>query len=104
TGTCLISMIRVVVKQHHVLHSSESSEGNGVLEGAMPPTDVLGIFRAAILGIMDQQVGLSSQVVSRRPCRTHGKLWHSESRFMISDIGQRRISRRNPIAHSRTGV
>src|SRR5262245_58989390 len=70
----------------------------------MPPTDVLGIFRAAILSIMDQQICLSSQVVPGRPCSTHGKLWHSESRFMISDIGQRSISRRNPIAHSRTGV
>src|SRR5215475_15598911 len=70
----------------------------------MPPTDVLGIFLAAILGIMDQQVCLSSQVVPGRPGPTRGKLWHSESRFMISDIGQRGISRRNPITYSRPGV
>src|SRR5713101_4979356 len=70
TVNVLIRVRWVVVKQYHVFHCSQGSEGDGVLEGAMPPTDALGIFLATVLGIMDQQVRASSKGVPGCPLPT----------------------------------
>ncbi len=51
-----ISMGRIMVEWHELLDVRQRREGQSMRKRAMPPANMAGIFLAAVLRIMDEQI------------------------------------------------
>src|SRR5262249_55046046 len=65
------------------------SEGKGVVDGTVPPADVIRILLPRVLRVVEKQVDASDQIGPRGPVRLEGESAYPKGRLVIGQVGER---------------
>src|SRR5947209_16092759 len=97
-------MRRVVVEQHHLARARAVREAKGVADGAMPEAEVGWVLRVEVLAVVDQQVGVPSELVAGDPVGLALVERLCERRLVVGDVAETLPGVGYPVAQRRAAM
>ena len=97
----VVGVQRVVVEEQEPLGADAVGERQRVVDPGVAPADVLGVLLVGVLAVVDQEVGVASQVVARDPLRLQVGEAGAEGGLVVGDVAERGVAVGDPEAEGR---
>src|SRR5262249_16253725 len=82
----------------------ELREADDVLEGAVPPADVVAVLLGTVLSVVDEEIGSRRELVARRPLGSDWKLHRAERGLVVRQIRDDSVATRDSISDPWPGM